>query len=140
QASLTNIATFDLVFDGPDEVGLDAGYGINGPIEIDPGDSGFANYSISIDVDGLVLEESNAISCIGDPASDIPPCFGFLDDSVGSFPFVPGPDRRLSVSTSMVFDIGVSRAAIAVAEPGALVMMLMSLVWLGRRRLVASRG
>ncbi|MEM7046002.1 MAG: hypothetical protein AAF543_24590 [Pseudomonadota bacterium] len=56
QASLTNIATFDLVFDGPDEVGLDAGYGINGPIEIDPGDSGFANYSISIDVDGLVLE------------------------------------------------------------------------------------
>ncbi len=138
EASLVNIATFDLVFEEPVEVGLEAGFGINGPLQTEPGDSSFANWDISIEIDGPLLAESQQHSCVNGVAV-IGVCSGFFDDSIGQFPFQVGSDLRLRVTTTMRFDIGVSRAGV-VSEPGALAIMLLSLVWIGRRSFASSRS
>lgn len=138
EASLVNIATFDLVFEEPVEAGLEVGFGINGPLETDPGDSSFANWDISIDIDGFVLGESQEHRCDNGVAV-IGTCSGFFDNSVGQFPFLVGNDLRLRVTTTMRFDIGVSRAAV-IPEPGALAITLLSLLWIGRRPLASSRS
>ena len=140
-ASLLNVATFDLVFAAPGDVDIFFGFGINGPISIDPGDDGFAGWDISIVVDEVFVGETQDHLCLNgiDPDPGDNSCGNFFDFSAGPFPFTVGPDLRLPVTTSMRFDIGVSRAA-AVPEPGMLALMLASLVWIGRRRLAASRA
>lgn len=136
-ASLVNVTTFDLVFADTSEVGLEAGFGIDGPLQTDPGDTSFANWDISIEIDGPLLAESQEHRCEGGIAV-VGSCLDFFDDSIGQFPFTPNADRRLSVRTSLSFDIGVFRAAAAVPEPGAIAILLLSLAWIGRRTLMAS--
>ncbi len=139
EASLVNIATFDLVFEEPVEVGLEFGFGINGPLQTDPGDNSFANWDISIDIEGNVLGESQQHQCVNGVAV-VGDCFNFFDSSIGQFPFLIGNDLRLRVTTTMRFDIGVSRAAVAVPAPGGVAIMLLSLLWIGRRSLASSRS
>ena len=140
-ASLVNEATFDLAFDEPGDVGLFFGFGINGPISTDPGDNSFASWDISIVVDGVLVGESQAPECIG--GVDIGfgnSCNNFFDFSAGEFPFTVGPDLLLPVTTSMRFDIGVSRAATAVPEPGPMAILLLSIAWIGRKTVAVSRA
>lgn len=140
-ASLTNHATFDLIFDEPGDIGLVFGFGINGPVSTDPGDISFANWSISILVDGVFVGEDQDHRCDNTFGTDSGSnsCGNFFDFSFGEFPFTVGDDLRLPVSTSMRFDIGVSRAAVAIPEPGALAMLLLSLAWIGRKTVAVSR-
>lgn len=135
RASLVNEATFDIVFEEPVEVGLAFGVGINGPISSGLGDISFADWAISIIVGGELFESSQSHRCVdGAPSNS---CGNFFDSGFRELPFTIGDDLRLTVNTTMIFDIGVSRAAVVVSEPGTLAMLLLSLGWIGRRRLTA---
>ena len=141
-ASLVNHATFDLVFEEAGDIGLIFGFGINGPISTDPGDISFANWSMLIVVDGVLVGEEQDHRCDNTLGAnpDANSCGNFFDFSFGEFPFAVGDDLRLPVSTSMRFDIGVSRAAVAIPEPGAWAMLLLPLAWIGRKAFAVGYG
>jgi hypothetical protein len=136
-ASLTNGATFDLVFEGTEEFAFVFGFGLDGlgdagVFSIDPGDTGFASWEMLVGIEGFpqFIDLQQESLCGDDrPAGSF--CFNFFDSSETLFVGLPGDARRLSVSTVMSFDIGVSRAAV-VSEPGALAMILLSLFWIRR--------
>ncbi|MEZ5933723.1 MAG: MYXO-CTERM sorting domain-containing protein [Alphaproteobacteria bacterium] len=147
-ASLTNIATFDLVFDSPGLIELDVGFGLDGiggpgSIDTDPGDNSFASWDMSVSIEGFpdFIGESQEHQCVGG-VPVVGDCVNFFDFSAFPLFTTLTDDLRLTVSTRMRFDIGVSTAAavVPVSEPGMLTMLLLSLGWLGRRRLAAGRA
>ncbi len=145
-ASLVNTSTFDLVFDEPGDVFLSFGFGLDGLgsegfFIADPGDSLFVSWEMFVDVEGFpgLISYPEFFVCDGDHTDEFG-CFSFFDSSEVGFGGTLTDDLRLSVSTVMRFDIGVSRAAAVVPEPGMLAILLLSLAWVGRRTLVIARA
>lgn len=143
-ASLVNTATFDLVFSDPGDVEIAFGFGLDGLgdaglIDTDPGDSSFASWDLFLDVEGFggLIGESQEHQCV-DGVAIVGDCFNFFDFSQTLLVDTLPDDLTLTVSSTMRFDIGVSRAAVAVPAPGALAFLLVSLAWIGRRKFAAA--
>jgi hypothetical protein len=136
QAKLTSESNFELVFPRPGFYTFFADVEINGSIDIDVGDYGFAGWELfyefptddSIGFGGQFGDSfgdrNNPFECNGGGCN-----FGF-DVNTALLSVRIGKDLRLPVISTMFFDIGVSRST-SINEPRTALIVLFGLILLG---------